>query len=305
MRTFKPGFLLAPLALAPLTFACMNDHRPAMGPAPTQEPPQRAFNDPSAPAPLDATVSPQPLRRSPYVDPTPQRPTLERGPQPFPDAESQKSLSQARTNDNRVLAKTEKSLTDAEILGVAVAANDGEVMMAEMAIRKAIAPEVKEFAAMMKSQHSAFLQKAKALQMKTKVESTDSDVSTYLRNDVDRTLKELREKEGGSFDRSYMVAQAKAHKDVLSAIDNRLTPSATNGEVKALVIEMRRRVSDHLTKAEEIHKKLDPASTAKGQAGATIGLGIPEPRERRPKEPSGKHLEHEASTPDPQPVEKR
>jgi putative membrane protein len=157
-------------------------------------------------------------------------------------------------------AKTERPLTDGEILGAVFAANDGELSMAEIALKHATSPGVKELAGLMKTHHEAGLQKEKTLEAKTKIARTNGDVSTSLASDADTTAKDLRTKEGKDFDQAFVDAQVKAHKDVLTLMDNRMIPSASNSEVKALLTDMRKTVANHLMKAEKLQKKLDGAT---------------------------------------------
>jgi putative membrane protein len=261
---------------------CAENGRPASDPSP-----QRPFNDPRPQRPNDPVANNiRPNAQVPFNDPAPQQPSFGTGgsQSSIDDPKPQKPFYGPGTSaDNKVLAKTDKPLSDAEILTTLVAANDGEVQMAELALKKATLGDVKQFAGMMKSHHTAGSQKTKALQTKTKLGTASSDLSTHLENDAIATIKDLRDKEAASFDRAYMSSQVKAHKDVLAAIDNRLLPSVTNGEVKTILGETRRTVADHLTKAEDIQKKLDATSSTstptRGQGNAKIGVGIPEPRE--------------------------
>jgi putative membrane protein len=160
-----------------------------------------------------------------------------------------------------VLTKVSPRLTDGEVLGVLVAANQGEVEMADLAIRDATASDVRQFAAMMKNHHTTGLQKTKSVAAKTKIASTPGDVSAYLEREVTTALNDLKSKSGGAFDRAYMDTQVKAHRDVLSAIDHRLVISAANGDVRSLVTEARQMVAGHLAKAEEIQSRMQPAAS--------------------------------------------
>jgi putative membrane protein len=267
-----------------LGVGCAENGRPASDPSP-----QRPFNDPKPQRPNDPVAnSLRPNAQVPFNDPAPQQPTFGTGgPQSsIDDPRPQKPFYGPGTSaDNKVLAKTDKPLSDAEILTTLVVANDGEVQMAELAIKKATLADVKQFAGMMKSHHTNGSQKTKALQTRTKLGTAPSDLSSHLENDAVAMIKDLRDKDVASFDRAYMSSQVKAHKDVLAAIDNRLLPSATNGEVRTMLGETRRTVADHLTKAEEIQKKLDTtsstsSSTSTGRQGSgKTGVGTPEPRD--------------------------
>jgi putative membrane protein len=215
-----------------------------------------------------ATYDAEAARRSADSEPLPPAPQtmLEPSPYALETAQENRPFTELRSPDSSSLAKTEKPLSDAEVLGVALAANDGELQMAELATRKATRDDVKQFAALMKNHHGAALAKGKQLEARTKLTNAESDLSSYLKNDTTATLKDLREMEGKAFDRAYVDASVKAHRDALSAIDNRLSPSASNGEVKAMVTEMRRTVADHLTKAEELQKKVGASTKTEGRA---------------------------------------
>jgi putative membrane protein len=166
------------------------------------------------------------------------------------------------TPTSEILTRTEPALSDAQVIAVLLAVNQGEIQMADLAIRNATGNEVKQFAAMMKTMHSAGLQRTKSTESRTRISQVGSEVSQYLDNEVAVAIKDLRGRSGASFDRAYMDVQVRAHTDVLAAIDHRLTPSATNGEVRTLVAETRQAVVGHLTKAQQIDERLSPASSA-------------------------------------------
>src|SRR5690606_1456476 len=72
--------------------------------------------------------------------------------------------------------------------------------------------------------------------------------------------------------RLYIDTQVRMHKDVLESLDNRVIPAISNGEIKSTVTQMRRQISDHLTKAEGIQKKLDPSlAKAREEGGEKAG----------------------------------
>jgi putative membrane protein len=181
-------------------------------------------------------------------------------------------------------AKTERPLNDGEIIGVAIAANKGEIQMAEVAAKRATRADVKQFAAMMKTHHTQGLQKAKSVETKTKLTAADSEVTQQLDAETQAAMKDLRDKDGIAFDRAYMDSQVKAHADLLGTIDRRLVPGASHGDVKTLLTEMRRVVSDHLTAAEDIQKKLSATAMADGDAGAPSPVGKDPPAKAKAKQ---------------------
>lgn len=260
MRTIL-RYGLAVVAVATSAVACADRQQTR----PVSEPtPQAAFNHPTPQKPYDPVANPTP--QQPIDNPTPQQSTFAPHPpqEPISEPTPQPPL-QAPAEES---AKTERALSDAEVLGVAVEANKGEVELAEIALKRATTPDVKQFAGAMKTGHKDALQKGKALEKKTKIAAAESDVSGSLKSEVEATSKDLRTKKGKDFDRAYIDSQAKAHKDVLILIDNRLAPSATNGELKAALTDMRKHVADHLAKVEKIQKKMDAAQEkAKAKSG--------------------------------------
>lgn len=270
MRTILHSCVVV-LGAASLVLACSNSNapQPARDPIAGQlNQNQEPVSHPTPQTPNDPTVTSGTSHgsRDPATNPTPQSPTMSAGgpQQPLTEPTPQKPfyLGGADNGGNRVLAKTEKPLSDAEVLGVVLAANDGEVQMAEQAMKKAKSKDVKDFASMMKTHHGQGVTKTKSVATKTKLTTADSDLSTFLKNDTDKTIKDLKDKEGKDFDRAYIDAQLAAHKAVLAAIDNRLVPSAQSADVKSLVTETKKTVTDHIAKAEEIQKKLESMASA-------------------------------------------
>lgn len=208
--------------------------------------PQRPITKPKPEKPYDPVASAlePPTPQAPVEKPLPQKPFYGPG---------------TTSPEDRAKAKADKRLTDGEVLGAAMAANEGEVTMAEVALKRAIAPDVKKFAERMKSDHGKALEQGKALAKKAKIAGADSDVSTSLKDDAKRTVEELRARSGNAFDRAYMASQVKVHKEILTVIDDRLVPSAQHADVKAMLVEMRRTVADHLASAEEIQKATERA----------------------------------------------
>lgn len=167
-------------------------------------------------------------------------------------------------------AKTTAPLGDGEILGVLMAANKGEVMMAEIALSKGKSDAVKEFATMMKQHHQDGVTKTKGVAQKTKIAVAESDVSTHLQREVSEMAEAMKTKKGAELDAAYMDAQVKAHKSVLATIDDRLTPSAQNSQIAALVHDTKRTVEAHLNRAVDVDRKV----------GSSISLLTPKQAQR-------------------------
>lgn len=242
MRHLVSGLLIASLATL---VACGGEDKPAQDPS--------AMTPPPAPPP-----APMPESKPATTDTKPVDGAMGGGTNAGADTTAAKPA--------------EKPLTDAEIVAVTSTANNGEIDMANLATKSATNPDVKNFAAMMITQHKDMESKGKALAAKAKITPADSDASNALKSDVQSTISSLKTQKGKDFDKAYMESQVKAHRDVLNMFDNKLLPNAQNSDLKTLLTDGRSHVAAHLAKAEEIQKKLDSsASTGTGAkpAGTT------------------------------------
>ena len=238
MRSLVNGLLVASFATL---VACGGDDKPAQDPS--------AMNTPAPPAPMSES-----------------KPATT-------DAKPVDSAMGGGTNagsDTTTSPKpAEKPLTDAEIVAVTSTANNGEIDMANLATKTATNADVKNFAAMLITQHRDMETKGKALAAKAKITPADNDASTALKSDVQSTITSLKTQKGKDFDKAYMESQVKAHRDVLNLFDNKLLPNAQNGDLRTLLTDGRSHVAAHLAKAEEIQRKLDAAPAAPAAKPAT------------------------------------
>jgi putative membrane protein len=277
MRTFVRSAIVF-VSLATLALACAN--RPQK---PASEPrPQAAFNEPTVQRPYDPLAGDHNLPQQPISHPEAQRSALPPHPpqQPISEPTPQKPLLGGPET-----AKTEKPLSDAEVIGVVIAANQGELDMAELALKKAATPDVKKFAMVMKSTNRSELEKDKALEKKAKIEGATSDDATSLKTDTEMAKGALEMKDGKAFDRAYLDSQMKKAKEVLAVIDNRLLPNAANDELKTMLGDMRKAVADRLAKAEKLAEKLDKTATSSLGAEKQKAGKTPSPTKARSPKP--------------------
>jgi putative membrane protein len=232
MRHLVHGLLVASFATL---VACGGDDKPAQDPS--------AMNTPPPPAPM-------PESKPATTDSKPVDSAMGGG-------------TNAGSDTTTSAKPAEKPMTDAEIVAVTSTANNGEIDMANLATKTATNADVKNFAAMMITQHRDMETKGKALAAKAKITPADNDASTALKSDVQSTITSLKTQKGKDFDKAYMESQVKAHRDVLNLFDNKLLPNAQNGDLKTLLADGRSHVAAHLAKAEEIQKKLDAAPATK------------------------------------------
>jgi putative membrane protein len=146
-------------------------------------------------------------------------------------------------------------LSDANIAAIVVAANNADILYADLALAKSQDAEIKAFATMVKKDHQSVNEAAVALVTRLKVTPVDNQVSFDLRDDAETKRLMLRDLEGAAFDSAYAANEVSYHKTVLGAIDGALIPSAKNAELKALLESVRPAVDAHLKHAESLAAK--------------------------------------------------
>jgi putative membrane protein len=156
-----------------------------------------------------------------------------------------------------VAANYKANLNDAQIAAIAVAANQVDIAAGEAAESKSSNSEVKAFAHRMITDHTDVINQATALVTKLRVTPEESTLSKSLKSDGEKNLDRLNKLDGKSFNKTYISQEIVFHKQVLDIMDNKLLPSATNEELKALLVKVRTAVASHLEHAQKIQPVVD------------------------------------------------
>lgn len=149
-------------------------------------------------------------------------------------------------------AASASGLTDANIAAIVVAANNADIAYAELALAKSQDTDVRGFATMAKADHEGVNRAAVALVTRLNVTPVDNDLSFDLRDDAETKRLQLRDLEGVAFDSAYATNEVSYHRTLLDAIDTALIPSARNGELRALLVQVRPAVEAHLGHAQQL-----------------------------------------------------
>jgi len=144
------------------------------------------------------------------------------------------------------------TLNNAEVVKVLATANQGEVAAALVAQPAAQRTALKNFAAMMITDHSNAYAQTLALVSSKHIAPQSSDVSEHLETEAATLLVTLSQTSQADFDRVYMQSQVAMHQEVLTLIDTRLLPDATDPDLKALLTTVRVSVNAHLQAAQAI-----------------------------------------------------
>jgi putative membrane protein len=162
------------------------------------------------------------------------------------DSSGVKNDSAASSTATQPAIKTDEKTTDFLVK----AANGGmaEVKLAQLAKDKASAASVKEFADMMITDHGAANDKVKQL-------AAARNVTLPAEPDADHQKKadDLSKKTGKDFDKAYVDAMVKGHKETVDMFKNAST-KVTDGDVKAFIDNTIPTLEHHLQRIQDIKK---------------------------------------------------
>jgi putative membrane protein len=145
-----------------------------------------------------------------------------------------------------------QSVNDAQIASIVVTANQVDIDAGKLAKSRSTNKEVKAFAELMITDHTGVNKSATDLVTKLKVTPQDNPTSQSLKAGGDKNLAHLKTLKGAAFDKAYIDYEVAYHQQVIDALDKTLIPSATNDELKALLIKVRPAFVAHLEHAKHL-----------------------------------------------------
>ena len=149
------------------------------------------------------------------------------------------------------------SLTDEQILHVALTANIAEVEQAQVAIERASSSQVQDFAEMMMEAHSTAVKEANTLFADEQVTPADSDTSEMLQAQSGDMVSTLNAAADEAFDLVYMNGQVALHEQVLDILNRQLIPQADNAALDSYLTALQVDVATHLAQAEDLVEQLE------------------------------------------------
>ena len=147
-------------------------------------------------------------------------------------------------------------ITDADNAGIAATANEGEIAQGNAAVARATSPEVRAFAQMMVTDHTAALNEGRALFQRNNITPAQNEITAMLRDTSARTVTNLNTYSGAEFDRTYIQSQIDVHTWLLTNLDALMIPSASNGDLRRFLQTQRSSVAAHLEHARRIQQTL-------------------------------------------------
>jgi putative membrane protein len=145
---------------------------------------------------------------------------------------------------------------DAQIAAIVVTANQVDVDAGKLAQAKASKSEVKAFGKQMVTDHTGVNKAATDLVTKLKVKPEDNATAQSLKKGGQENVAKLKTLKGAAFDKAYVEHEVVYHQQVIDALDKTLIPSASNAELKALLVKVRPAFIAHLDHAKQLQSSL-------------------------------------------------
>ena len=149
-----------------------------------------------------------------------------------------------------------QGVTDAQIAAIVVTANQVDIDAGKLASSMSSNGDVKKFADLMVAAHTSVNKSAVELVTKLKVSPEDNPTSQSLKAGGDKNVANLKTLKGVAFDKAYIDYEVAYHQQVLDAVDKTLIPSASNPELKALLVKVRPAFVAHLEHAKQLQSAL-------------------------------------------------
>ena len=166
-----------------------------------------------------------------------------------------------KTSATEKSAKGGESKRDAKQMKDLALANMAEVEAGKLALEKAQDPKVKEFAQHMVDDHTKMLEEVKQLAQAKGVELPSAPDAKHQ-----KLMKKLQSVSGERFDREYMQAMVRDHRDSLK-LAQRTAKGAKDADLKSSAEKAAPDIQDHLKMAQDISKTEKRSATGRTKSG--------------------------------------
>jgi putative membrane protein len=146
--------------------------------------------------------------------------------------------------------------SDSEALSTLTAVNEHEIKAAEIARGKQISKPTLDYANMLHKDHSANLAKVRELSQASKTPISESAEVKALKDKTSAERDKLSQLDGPAFETAYLDAMIQGHAGVLSTIDGKLLPAATDSGVTTHLRNTRESVKKHHDQAQNLRSAL-------------------------------------------------
>ena len=153
-------------------------------------------------------------------------------------------------------ANAQTTLTDPQIVGIVVAANQIDIDNAKLALNKSKNKQIRAFAQQMVTDHTAVLKSVSDLGAKLNVTPEESETGKSLKAQAEETANKLKELKGKAFDKAYIDNEVAFHQVVIDTLNKTLIPDAQNAELKSLLQTGLALFQEHQMHAEHVAAKI-------------------------------------------------
>lgn len=144
---------------------------------------------------------------------------------------------------------------DGDIIAHLAMININEINAADVALKKAQDPKVKEYAKMVKIEHNQNLNATKELAKSQRISVRNTETTEKLKAQSKKDIEALKKLSGKDFDKAYMDLVIKAHNEALNSLDSMLK-DVKNEELKAHLEATRKHVAQHLEQAQIVQNNI-------------------------------------------------
>jgi putative membrane protein len=158
------------------------------------------------------------------------------------------ALPAARAQDGRI--------SDAQIVGVLMAANQAEIAAGQLALRRSQSRSVQVFASRIVAEHRQIDQEANDMLRRLGANAQRSGLSDAIQRQSQNDLTALDDNDMYSFDRAYLNREVNFLGQLIQSVDGYIR-TTTSADVKILLVRARPALTFHLDQARQIQYALD------------------------------------------------
>jgi putative membrane protein len=151
--------------------------------------------------------------------------------------------------------------SDPQIVGVVTAADQIDIDLAKVALKKTKNDQVKQFAQQMIDDHTKLQKSVDDLAKKLNVKPEESDISKSLKTAAAEETKKLKGLRGKAFDKEYIDHEVAYHQQVIDAAGKVLIPNAQNAELKSALEGAAPLLQGHLDHAKQIQSSMGSSTS--------------------------------------------
>ena len=146
---------------------------------------------------------------------------------------------------------------DSEALTILLTVDEGEIAAADELLKKVCSPQVKQYAQMLKREHTANIHKAIELSKNAQIGITPTVITSSLKKHNKKELTHLYSLKNTELEKEYIKMMIHGHHRVLHMMDYSLLRTISNPALERLALEARPQLEKHLKEAKLIQKTLN------------------------------------------------